>query len=154
MNDTHVTIVGWVGTDVSLHQVSGGHQVASFRLATTPRRLRDGEWRDGPTMWIQVKAWRRLAGHVASSVHNGDPVIVQGRLLADVWEKEDGTVVSQVELVASSVGHDLSHGTSTFSRPRPESGRPEAPRAGAAGTEVRHLAEPGGEAPAAQEPAA
>jgi single-strand DNA-binding protein len=116
MNDTHVTIAGWVGTDVTLTEVAGGHQVASFRVATTPRRLREGEWCDGPTMWVQVKAWRRLAAHVAASVHQGDPVVVQGRLMADVWEREDGVVVSQTELVASSVGHDLAHGTSAFTK--------------------------------------
>jgi single-strand DNA-binding protein len=117
MNDTYVTISGWVGTDVTLTDVSGGHRVASFRMGTTPRRFQDGDWRNGPTMWVQVKAWRRLAGHVAASVRNGDPVIVHGRLVADVWQKDDGTVVTQTVVVASSVGHDLTHGTSEFSRP-------------------------------------
>jgi single-strand DNA-binding protein len=116
VNDTHVTIAGWVGTDVTLTDVAGGRQVASFRMATTPRRRRDGEWHDGPTMWVTVKAWQRLAGHVAASVRQGDPVVVQGRLVADVWEKDDGVVVSQTEVVASAVGHDLTHGTAVFSR--------------------------------------
>jgi hypothetical protein len=35
-----------------------------------------------------------------------------------VWQKEDGSVVTQSVVVATSVGHDLTHGTSEFSRPR------------------------------------
>jgi single-strand DNA-binding protein len=135
MNDTHVTITGWVGTDVTLTRVAGGQQVASFRVATTPRRWQDGEWRDGATLWVQVKAWRRLAGHVARSVHSGDPVVVSGRLVADVWEKDDGTMVTTYELVAGSVGHDLSWGTSTFARAQAET-RGGAPGPQEAGPEA------------------
>lgn len=117
MNDTHVTFTGWLGTDVTLREVAGGQQVASFRVGSTARRLRDGQWADGPTTWYQVKAWRRLAGHVAQSLRSGDPVVVHGQLVADVWTKEDGSTASQLLVVATAVGHDLSHGTSRFSRP-------------------------------------
>ena len=119
MNDTYVTFAGWLGTDVTLREVAGGQQVASFRVGSTARRLRDGQWSNGPTTWYQVKAWRRLAGHVAQSLRSGDPVVVHGRLVADVWTKEDGSTASQLLVVATAVGHDLSHGISRFSRPAP-----------------------------------
>lgn len=119
MNDTYVTFTGWLGTDVTLREVAGGQQVASFRVGSTARRLRDGQWADGPTTWYQVKAWRRLATHVAQSLRSGDPVVVHGRLVADVWTKEDGSTASQLLVVATAVGHDLSHGTSRFCRPAP-----------------------------------
>jgi single-strand DNA-binding protein len=117
MFDTFVTFSGWMGTDVTLRDVAGGQQVASFRVGSTPRRLRDGQWVNGPTTWYQVKAWRRLAAHAAESLRSGDPVVVHGRLVADVWTKEDGTTVTQLVVVASSVGHDLSHGTTIFTKP-------------------------------------
>lgn len=123
MNDTQITIRGWVGSDVTLTEVGNGVQVASFRVGSTPRRLRNGTWEDGATVWFTVKAWRGLAQHVAGSVQIRQPVLVQGRLVADVWEKEDGTTSVKYVVVATSIGHDLSYGTSQFTK---ESRRPVA----------------------------
>ncbi len=90
-------------------------------MGSTPRRFRGGRWEDGETIWYAVKAWRALATHVAASVRTGDPVVVSGRLVADVWKREDGTVSTRYVVVAASVGHDLTRGTSTFQRAaRPE----------------------------------
>lgn len=117
MNDTYITLTGWVGSDVSLREVAGGQPVANFRVASTSRRMRNNEWVDGTTTWYQVKAWRRLADNVADSIKRGDPVVVHGRLEADVWTKEDGTVNTQLVITATSVGHDLSRGTAVFTKP-------------------------------------
>jgi single-strand DNA-binding protein len=136
MYDTQITLTGWIGGEVTLREVGEGRQVASFRVACTPTRYRDGEWVKGTTSWHTVKAWNRLARHVAGSLHSGDPVVVHGRLVADVWER-DGQQQTSYEVVASAVGHDLSHGTSSFTKPvRAESSdaqvepRVEQPQAG------------------------
>ena len=127
MNDTYITLTGWVGSDVSLREVAGGQPVANFRVATTSRRFRNNQWEDGNTTWYSVRAWRRLADNVAESIKRGDPVVVHGRLEADVWTKEDGTVNTQLVITATSVGHDLSRGTAVFTKPT----RPGAVEAGA-----------------------
>ena len=116
MFDTQITLTGWLGTDVTLREVGESRHVASFRVACTPSRLRDGEWVKGTTSWHTVKAWNSLALHVAASLHSGDPVVITGRLVADVWERE-GKAVTSYEVVASAIGHDLSHGTAVFARP-------------------------------------
>lgn len=116
MYDTQITLAGWVGGEVTLREVGADRQVASFRMACTPTRFRDGEWVKGTTTWHTVKAWNRLARHVAASLHSGDPVVVHGRLVADVWERE-GKPQTSWQVVATSVGHDLSHGTTTFTKP-------------------------------------
>lgn len=116
MNDTQITFCGWVGSDVTLAEVAPGLPVATFRVGSTPRRFRGGQWEDGPTLWFTVKAWRRLADHVHASIGSGDPVVVQGRLVADVWRREDGTVSTRQVVVAQAVGHDLNSGTTTFSK--------------------------------------
>lgn len=117
MNETYITLTGWVGSDVALREVAGGQPVANFRVASTSRRFRNNEWADGTTTWYQVKAWRSLADNVAQSIRSGDPVVVHGRLEADVWTKEDGTVNTQLVVTATSVGHDLSRGTAVFTKP-------------------------------------
>ena len=87
MNDTWVTLQGWVGGEVSRRD-AGGVAVATFRLGTTPRYVKDGAWVDAPTSWHTVSAWRALADNVAASVHKGDPVVVHGRLRVEAWQRE------------------------------------------------------------------
>lgn len=130
MNETQITLTGWLGTDVTLRQVGESQHVASFRVASTPSRFRDGEWVKGTTSWHTVKAWNRLALHVAASLHSGDPVLVHGRLVADVWEREGRTTTSY-EVIAHAVGHDLSQGTAVFTRPE-RGGQPEQEESAAA----------------------
>lgn len=120
MFDTQITLTGWLGSDVSLTTTSGGHQVATFRVASTPRRWVHGDWQQGPTNWFSVKAWRRLAVHAHESLHKGDPVVVSGRLTADVWEREDGQRTTRQIVVATALGHDLALGTTTFTRAEAE----------------------------------
>ena len=73
MNDTQITLTGWIGGEVTLREVAGGQPVASFRVACTPTRFRDGEWVKGTTSWHTVKAWNRLARHVAASLQQRRP---------------------------------------------------------------------------------
>lgn len=120
MNETQITLTGWIGGDVTLREITDGRAVATFRMACTPTRYRDGEWVKGTPSWHTVKAWNRLGRHVAGSLASGDPVVVHGRLVADVWERE-GKPQTSFEVVASAVGHDLAFGTSVLTRPVPAS---------------------------------
>ena len=128
MYDTQITLAGWIGGEVTLREVGQDRHVASFRVACTPTRYRDGEWVKGTTSWHTVKAWNRLGRHVAASLHSGDPVVVHGRLVADVWER-DGKPQTSFEVVAAAVGHDLSHGTTSFTKPVVERVEEVAPQA-------------------------
>ena len=118
MNETLVTLQGWLGTDVTLRQ-AGDTPVASFRVACTPRRYqkKTDEWVDGDTQWFTVNAWRALAEHCERSLRRGDPVVVHGRLNAQLWTNSAGMEVTSYDVEAVFVGHDLNRGTSTFLRP-------------------------------------
>jgi single-strand DNA-binding protein len=128
MNETGITLQGWLGQDVTVHQV-GDATLAKFRVASTPRRFRrsSGDWVDGPTQWFTVNAWRTLGEHCARSLRRGDPVMIQGRLNASTWVNRDNVEVTTYEIEASAVGHDLNRGVSSFARAQ----RSEAPRADA-----------------------
>lgn len=120
MNDTTITLCGWVGSPVNTHPLDNGNQISSFRVASTPRRLRNGQWEDLPTAWFTVKAFRHLARHLDSSVRVGDPVIVTGRLEVETWERPGGEPGIKHVVIATAVGHDLNRGTSAFAKaPRP-----------------------------------
>ena len=117
MNDTMITFSGWVGGNVELARTTTGAAVATLRVGSTPRRLKDGTWEDQETIWYSVKAWRTLAENVAASVQRGQPVLVTGRLVAETWDKPDGTSATRHVVVATSIGHDLARGRAEFSRP-------------------------------------
>ncbi|WP_134764967.1 single-stranded DNA-binding protein [Nocardioides sp. 1609] len=132
-NETTVTLQGWVGGDVVLRR-AGDVPVTSFRVACTPRRLsrRTGEWVDAPTQWYTVNVWRALAEHCAASLRRGDPVVVTGRINMRPYVGRSGTETIEVEVDALAVGHDLTRGTSSFTRAaRPDAGAPAGAPVGA-----------------------
>ena len=119
MNETYVTLRGWLGGDVR-HRLAGDTPFAEFRLGVTPRYYdsRRAEWVDNPTQWFTVKTWRQLADHCRDSLRRADPVVVHGRLGQSSWVK-DGVERTSLEVTAVSVGHDLSLGTTQFRRALP-----------------------------------
>ena len=116
MNDTYITFRGWLGGDVETRELSGGHRLARMRVGSTPRRRRGEQWEDAPTIWYTVKAWDGLADHAAASLAGGQPVLVHGKLEADVWTAQDGSTQVRYVVTAMSLGHDLTRGTSVFTR--------------------------------------
>jgi single-strand DNA-binding protein len=117
MNETMVTLQGWLGGDVTVRQ-AGEASVATFRVACTPRRYqrKTDEWVDADTQWYTVKAWRGLGENCERSLRRGDPVVVHGRLNAQTWTNSAGIEVTSMEVEAVLVGHDLNRGASQFTR--------------------------------------
>ncbi len=117
MNESQITLQGWVGSDVELRETTSG-AVASFRLACTPRYYRNNEWHDGPTSWFNVNAWRGLARNVSDSISKGDPVFVQGRMRVEQWTPQGEDRPRTVATVEANIaGHDLNRGTSSYVKP-------------------------------------
>ena len=116
MNDTMVTVVGNVATNVEYRETATGG-MARFRFAVPSRRWdrRAGNWTDGPTSFYTVFAWRSLAQNLAGSVSVGEPLLVHGRLKVREEEK-DGVWKTSVDIEAMAVGHDLTRGTAAFRR--------------------------------------
>jgi single-strand DNA-binding protein len=127
MNETSVTLVGNVVTDVSTGSTPNGIEFSAFRLATTTRRFDRGigQWIDGDTSYVRVTCWRRLGRNVVESLGKGDPVVVTGVLKVREWANDDRKGVS-VEIDAASVGHDLARGTSRFTRAAKRESAPES----------------------------
>lgn len=127
MNETYVTLVGNIASDLKHNQGTTGLPVTTFRLASTTRRYdrSRGGWADVDTIYVTVSCFRRLAENVASSCAKGEPVVASGRLKVREWTAPDGRSGTVMELEAHTVGHDLSRGTSAFKRSVP---RESAPR--------------------------
>ena len=115
-NDT-ITITGVVATTPRFITTSEGLQIASFRFATTERRYdkASDKWVDGNTNWFSVTAFRSLAENVARSVNKGERLIVEGKLRIRDWTTDE-KAGTNVEIDADAIGHDLTWGTSSFTR--------------------------------------
>ncbi|MEU4197235.1 single-stranded DNA-binding protein [Kribbella sp. NPDC026611] len=124
LGDTYLTVLGWVGSDPDFKELRQTPQT-SFRLGSTPRQFDKtlGKYLDKPTTWFTVQCWRSLAQNAFESIRIGQPVIVTGRLRTHEWTDDAGEQHSRVILEAFSLGHDLSRGTTTFTKhaPRTES---------------------------------
>jgi len=147
MNDTQITVQGFVGAMPGLKK-AGDTEVATFRLGSTPRYLnrRTNEWVDAPTQWYTVRAWRGLARNVAESLRKGDGVTVVGRLNVTTWTAQDGSERTTLEIEATSVGHDLRHGTTRLARNEKPADRhePAAPAEPPAAPAPGEVSEPAG----------
>jgi len=114
-----VTLIGFVAREPNLRTTKDGRQVADVRVGATTRiydRAED-EWRDGETCYYTVNCWRRLAGHVRASLRKGDPVMVKGRFRTHTYQDKQNRIRTEVEIVADTIGHDLSRGVANYMRP-------------------------------------
>jgi single-strand DNA-binding protein len=117
MNETMMTIVGNVVDKPRRRQTKNGHDVTNFRIASTSRRFdREQEkFVDDTTLYITVTCWRGMGVNVDKSLKKGQPVLVYGRYYMREYTVDE-QVRTSYELEAVAVGHDLSRGTSEFTR--------------------------------------
>lgn len=118
MSDLTVTVVGNVATEPTLRMTKGGVRVASFRVGCTRRQFDKqlNGWRDADRVFWSVSCWRNVAENVMDSLKVGDPVVIFGRFRENTYEGKDGVRRTNNEIVALSMGHDLSRGVSRFTR--------------------------------------
>jgi len=118
-NETTMTMVGNLTADPRMRETASGVKVANFRVAATPRRFdrEAGRYVDHDSLFLNVTCWRDLAENVVTSLHKGDPVIVNGRMYTRQYERNEQTQ-QVIEMEATSVGPDLSKGVAPFRRIR------------------------------------
>ena len=117
MNEVEVTVRGNVSTDVEQVTFDDGNVLTSFRLASNVRRW-DANARENVTthtMFLTVNCRRGLGANVMQSLKKGHGVVVHGRLKQQKWSKEERSGEAIV-IDADVVGHDLTFGTSQFTK--------------------------------------
>lgn len=112
-----LTISGYVGSDPVNFSRNENSPACSLRIGSTSSYYHNEEkaWKERPTTWMTVKAYKSLASNVLKSVHKGDAIVVCGNLNTESWHK-DGEDRSRVVLEATSIGHDLNRGISEFTK--------------------------------------
>lgn len=83
-----VVLVGNLTRDPELRYISSGAAVTEIGLAVNDRRKnQSGEWIE-ETQFIDVTLWARTAEVASEYLSKGSPVLIEGRLKLDRWEKE------------------------------------------------------------------
>lgn len=127
-----VFLAGNLTRDPEVRYLPSGDPVADLRLAVNRRyRTKQGEDRE-ETVFVSVSAFGRQAETSGQYLRKGSPVLVEGRLRFDTWEK-DGQKQSRLDVVAERVhflgsprgGSGGSEYGDAPSGPRREPARPE-----------------------------
>jgi len=83
-----VILVGNVTRDPEIRYISSGTAVTDVGLAVNDRRKNaSGEWVE-ETTFVDVTLWGRTAEVAGEYVTKGSPLLIEGRLKLDTWEKE------------------------------------------------------------------
>ena len=104
--DVQITVVGNLVADPELRFTQKGTPVASFRVASTSRVYKDGQWVNGDEVFLTCSLWREAAENMVESLSKGMRVIVTGRLKQRSWEK-DGVKRTETYIEVDEVGPSL-----------------------------------------------
>lgn len=97
-----VILMGNVTRDVEVKYLQSGMAVTEIGMAVNDRRKdKSGQWVD-ETTFVDVTLWGRTAEIAGEYLTKGAPVLIEGRLKLDQWEK-DGQKRSKLHVVAENM---------------------------------------------------
>jgi single-strand DNA-binding protein len=97
-----VILVGNVTRDPELRYTPSGTAVTEIGLAVNDRRKGpNGDWVE-ETTFVDVTLWERTAEIACEYLSKGSPVLIEGRLKLDSWEK-DGKKSSKLRVVGEKM---------------------------------------------------
>jgi single-strand DNA-binding protein len=81
-----VELVGWVGNETELKNLSKGSKVCSFNVATKRRTGNATTGYGYESEWMGIEAWDKLAETCSKTITKGSRVLVRGSLMTQSWE--------------------------------------------------------------------
>jgi len=97
-----VKIIGRATADAQVKDIGDNSKVATFRIVSNRHiKKRNGEKGEKST-FVDVEVWGQRADYAGNYVKRGTPVLVQGQLETDEWEK-DGQKRSKLKIYANSI---------------------------------------------------
>jgi single-strand DNA-binding protein len=116
VNEATVSVSGYIATQPKGGWTKDGTRTVSMRLGWTPRRMdkTTGDWVDQPSSFVSVICYRKVAENAALCLRRGDPVVVKGSLRVREYGEEPKRTA--VEVIADTIGHDLSRGITIFKK--------------------------------------
>ena len=136
-----VVLLGNVTRDPELRYISSGTAVTEIGLAVNDRRKTpSGEWVE-ETTFVDVTLWGRTAEVAGEYVTKGSPLLIEGRLKLETWEK-DGKKNSKLKVVGERMQLLGSRGDGPRGEGRPAKARTAGGRSPAPAGEDYGQSEP------------
>ncbi len=97
-----VQLIGNLGKDPEIKNLTDGKLKASFSIATTEvYKNKDGEKQED-TQWHNIVAWGKTAELVENYFQKGSKIALEGRLVHRTYETKEGQKKFYTEVVANS----------------------------------------------------
>lgn len=99
--------IGNLGADPVVHRTDSGHTVTTINIAVDGfyyRTLADGtRKKEKTTQWIPIVVWGKDAELAERYLQKGSKISVTGELRSRVWNKQDGSRVTVLEVHSSKI---------------------------------------------------
>jgi single-strand DNA-binding protein len=102
MSVNKVILIGNLGKDPELTNVSSGNSVAKFSLATTEKFKKNEQWEE-KTDWHNIVIWGKTAENAAKYLKKGSPVYLEGKISYGSYQDKDGIKRYTTDIVVSSM---------------------------------------------------
>jgi len=100
LNLNRVCLAGHLTRDPVLRKTNGGTPVADIGLACNETYADKAGKPVQQTHFFDIVAWDRIATAVAQHLKKADPLLVEGRLVTEQWETQQGEKRSRVRVRA------------------------------------------------------
>jgi single-strand DNA-binding protein len=98
-----VRLIGNLGKDPEIRDISETKKVAKFSLATNETYLNDKGEKVTETQWHQIVCWGKLAGLTEKYLVKGSEIALEGKLTTRVFNDKDGNR----RFITEVIGTDL-----------------------------------------------
>jgi single-strand DNA-binding protein len=117
-NDALFAVAGYVATQPKSGKTRSGAPFLFMRVAWTPRAFNKatGAWTDQQTSFVSVICYRKVAENAAKCLRRGDAITLRGSVQVRDYVDQAGVKRLSVDVVADSLGHDMSRGLSHYSK--------------------------------------
>ena len=96
-----IIIIGRTTRDLEIRYTPAGTAVASFSIANGKSYTVNGEKKE-QVSYFDVTVWGKMAEVMTEYVKKGQQLAIEGRLVQNRWQDQDGKNRSKVEIVLST----------------------------------------------------
>lgn len=111
----YAVITGNAGKDPDLRTTTQGKTYCRFSIGWSERVKTPAGWENGPTVWVSIIAFGRLAENIDETVFKGTRIVAAGKLVPETWNSDRGEQTTLV-LTADYVGPVLDYQTADVHR--------------------------------------
>ena len=103
MHLNEVRLIGRLGKDPEVKEITGGKSVANFSLCTC-KKFKDKEGvQQERVEWHNIVAWGKTATLCGSYLKKGHPVYIAGETTNRSWDDKEGNKKYITEVIANNV---------------------------------------------------